>query len=130
VVKEKRSSSSPPAAHSLWKGKFFLGLAVFFFFSAWEVKDYDAIHALFLSSPFLGCGCATTSPLLLFVNKDCAFFNILYMGNAPPCLCCYFISFIILYLDVVIVLLKKTAVHVIAVMGKKKLVFFELYGKK
>jgi len=28
------------------------------------------------------------------------------------------------------VLLKKTAVHVIAVMGKKKLVFFELYGKK
>jgi hypothetical protein len=76
VVKEKRSSSSPPAAHSLWKGKFFLGLAVFFF-SAWEVKDYDAIHALFLSSPFLGCGCATTSPLLLFVNKDCAFFNIL-----------------------------------------------------
>jgi hypothetical protein len=52
------------------------------------------------------------------------------MGNAPPCLCCYFIYFIKLYLDVVIVLLKKTAVHVIAVMGKKKLVFFELYGKK
>jgi hypothetical protein len=49
------------------------------------------------------------------------------MGNAPPCLCCYFIE---LYLDVVIVLLKKTVVHVIAVMGVKKLVFFELYGKK
>ena len=78
VVEEKRSSSSPPAAHSLWTGmlrSFIMGANSSL---VWKVEGYvsllwivsDRSMPYSLASNFLGSSCAFYStPLILFVNN-------------------------------------------------------------